>query len=63
MDRTRRTDRACRVRRLGLLALPTLFVAGCAWGWLTGYGFPILTTGLRALTARADAPDYEAEVL
>ena len=46
-----------------LIWLPALFAAGCVYGYWTGYAGPILITAARCLRARADAPDYEPEVL
>lgn len=40
------------------------FAAGVTWGfYLSGYCWPVGVTFYRALSARADAPDYEPEVL
>ena len=46
-----------------LIWLPALFAAGCVYGWVSGMAWPVAVTGWRCVTARADAPDYEAEVL
>ena len=49
------------MRRLAWL--PVLFAAGATWAFFSGMAWPIAVTGWRCVAARADAPDYEPEVL